>query len=38
MDELPYVPVGSYLSVTAHRRNLVDRVKGLALFWGLRRA
>jgi peptide/nickel transport system substrate-binding protein len=38
MDELPYVPVGSYLSVTAHRRNLTDRVKGLALFWGLRRA
>ena len=37
MDELPYVPVGSYLSMTAHRRNLVDRVKGLALFWGLRR-
>lgn len=37
MDELPYVPVGSYLSITAHRRNLVDRVKGLALFWGIRR-
>ncbi|WP_237214061.1 ABC transporter substrate-binding protein [Falsiroseomonas oryziterrae] len=37
MDELPYVPVGSYLSITAHRRNLADRVKGLALFWGLRR-
>jgi peptide/nickel transport system substrate-binding protein len=38
MDELPYVPVGSYLSVTAQRRNLVDRVSGLALFWGIRRA
>ena len=37
MDELPYIPVGSYLSVTAHRRNLADRVKGLAVFWGLRR-
>jgi peptide/nickel transport system substrate-binding protein len=37
MDELPYVPVGAYLSITAHRRNLADRVKGLALFWGLRR-
>lgn len=37
MDELPYVPVGSYLSITAHRRNLSDRVPGLALFWGLRR-
>jgi len=37
MDELPYIPVGSYLSITAHRANLADRVKGLALFWGLRR-
>lgn len=38
MDELPYIPVGAYLSITAHRRNLGDRVKGLALFWGLRRS
>jgi peptide/nickel transport system substrate-binding protein len=38
MDELPYVPVGSYLSITAQRRTLVDRVNGLALFWGIRRA
>ncbi|MGG5811195.1 ABC transporter substrate-binding protein [Falsiroseomonas sp. CW058] len=38
MEELPYVPVGAYLSITAHRRNLVDRVKGMALFWGMRRA
>jgi peptide/nickel transport system substrate-binding protein len=38
MEELPYVPVGSYLSMTAQRRNLVDRVPGLALFWGIRRA
>jgi peptide/nickel transport system substrate-binding protein len=38
MDELPYVPLGSYMSITAIRRNLADRVLGLALFWGLRRA
>jgi ABC-type transport system substrate-binding protein len=38
MDELPYIPVGAYMSMTAHRRNLADRVKGMALFWGLRRA
>jgi peptide/nickel transport system substrate-binding protein len=38
MDELPYVPVGAYLSMTAHRANLADRVKGLALFWGIRRS
>jgi len=37
MTELPYIPVGSYLSITAHRRNLADRVAGLALFWGIRR-
>jgi peptide/nickel transport system substrate-binding protein len=37
MDELPYVPVGSYLSITALRRNLTDRVAGMQLFWGLRR-
>jgi peptide/nickel transport system substrate-binding protein len=38
MDELPYVPVGSYLPMTALRRNLVDRVAGMQLFWGLRRS
>jgi peptide/nickel transport system substrate-binding protein len=37
MDELPYVPVGSYLPITALRRNLTDRVAGMQLFWGLRR-
>ncbi|NKC33299.1 ABC transporter substrate-binding protein [Falsiroseomonas selenitidurans] len=38
MDELPYVPVGAYKSLTALRSNLVDRVSGLALFWGIRRS
>jgi peptide/nickel transport system substrate-binding protein len=38
MDELPYVPVGAYLSLTALRSNIVDRVPGLALYWGIRRA
>jgi ABC-type transport system substrate-binding protein len=37
MDELPYVPVGSYLSMTAIKRNLTGRVPGLALYWGIRR-
>ncbi|WP_431285356.1 ABC transporter substrate-binding protein [Humitalea sp. 24SJ18S-53] len=37
MDELPYIPVGAYTSLTAHRSNLVDRVSGMALFWGIRR-
>ncbi|WP_137177896.1 ABC transporter substrate-binding protein [Roseomonas sp. AR75] len=37
MDELPYVPVGAYLSNTALRNDLSGRVSGLALFWGIRR-
>ena len=37
MDEVPYVPLGSYLSMTAMRRDLVDRVVGPAMFWGIRR-
>ena len=38
MDELPFVPLGAYLSMTALRANLRDRVKGFAIFWGIRRA
>ena len=38
MEELPYVPLGAYMSMTALRRNLSGRVPGLALFWGLRRS
>ncbi len=37
MDELPFIPVGAYRSMTAVRRDLADRVRGLALFWGIRR-
>ena len=38
MQELPFIPVGAYRSQTAIRRDLADRVRGLALFWGIRRA
>ncbi|UPY39002.1 ABC transporter substrate-binding protein [Sediminicoccus sp. KRV36] len=38
MDDLPYIPVGAYMSTTALRSNLVGRVAGLALFWGIGRA
>ncbi|MBK1657601.1 ABC transporter substrate-binding protein [Paracraurococcus ruber] len=38
MEGLPYIPTGAYYSITAHRRTLVDRVKGFAIFWGIRRA
>ena len=36
IEEVAWVPVGGYLSMTALRRNLVDRVNGFAIFWGLR--
>ncbi len=38
MRDLPYIPLGGYRSLTAHRRNLQDRVMGFAIFWGIRRA
>ncbi|MBI0534993.1 ABC transporter substrate-binding protein [Roseomonas sp. KE2513] len=38
LDELPYIPVGSYKSLTAIRRDLRDRVPGFAIFWNLKRA
>jgi hypothetical protein len=37
MDELPYIPLGSYKSMTALRANLTGRVAGLAIYWGSRR-
>ncbi|TDH64464.1 ABC transporter substrate-binding protein [Dankookia rubra] len=37
MQGLPYIPTGAYYSITAHRRNLVDRVRGFAIFWGIRK-
>jgi peptide/nickel transport system substrate-binding protein len=37
MDELPIIPLGGYRSVSAYSRNLVDRVKGFAIFWNIRR-
>ena len=38
MEEVCFIPVGAYLQPTALRRNLVDRVPGFAIFWGLRQA
>ena len=38
MDELPYIPVGAYVSNTALRRNLQGRVPGFAIFWNISRA
>jgi ABC-type transport system substrate-binding protein len=38
MDELPYIPVGAYISNTALHRNLQGRVSGFAIFWNISRA
>jgi len=38
MEEVPYVPVGAYKSLTGIRRDLRDRVPGFAIFWNLKRA
>ena len=38
LEEVPYIPVGSYTSMTSHRRDLTGRVPGFALFWNLQRA
>ena len=37
MDELPYIPLGGYRSVSA-MRGLKNQVKGFAIFWDIQRA
>lgn len=37
MDELPIVPLGGAFATTAYKRDLMDRVTALPLFWNLRR-
>jgi peptide/nickel transport system substrate-binding protein len=37
LDEVAYVPTGAYFSRTALRRNLVDRVAGIMILWGMKR-
>ncbi|MBL6456349.1 ABC transporter substrate-binding protein [Belnapia sp. T6] len=38
MQDLPYVPLGEYSRVTAHRRTILDIPTGHCVFWGVRRA
>jgi len=38
IDEVTYVPLGSFRSYTALRGYLTDRVTGLPLYWGIRRS
>ncbi len=37
IDEVAYIPLGTYSSFTALRKNLTGRVNGFAIFWNLRR-
>jgi peptide/nickel transport system substrate-binding protein len=36
-EEVPSLPCGQYMPLTAYRRTLTDVPKGLPLFWGLRK-
>jgi peptide/nickel transport system substrate-binding protein len=38
LNEVVYIPLGTYAAFTALRADLTDRVNGFALFWNLRRA
>jgi peptide/nickel transport system substrate-binding protein len=37
LDEVAFIPLGTYNAFTATRAELTDRVQGFALFWNLRR-
>jgi peptide/nickel transport system substrate-binding protein len=36
-EELPFIPLGLFYQSTAYRKNLVERAKGMPLFYGVRR-
>jgi peptide/nickel transport system substrate-binding protein len=38
LEEVAFIPLGTYSGFTAVRADLKDRVNGFALFWILRRA
>lgn len=38
LEEVVYVPVGSYRSMTSYRRNLTGRVVGFPILWNIRKA
>jgi peptide/nickel transport system substrate-binding protein len=38
LEEVAYIPVGASLARTALKANLVDRVEGFAIFWGIKKA
>jgi len=38
LDEVVYIPLGAYVSITALKRNLKDRTLGFPIFWNIHRA
>ena len=38
LEEVVFVPVGSYRSMTSYRRDLTGRLPGFPILWNLRRA
>ena len=37
-DQVPYVPLGTFYSPTAYRRELTGMLQGMPLFWNVRRS
>jgi peptide/nickel transport system substrate-binding protein len=35
--DVPYIPMGHWVRLTAHRRNIVDLPWGFSAFYGVRR-
>jgi peptide/nickel transport system substrate-binding protein len=36
--DVPYLPLGEFIQPTTQRKEIVDTLKGLSLFWNVRRA
>jgi hypothetical protein len=37
-QDVPYIPMGHWVPLTAHRRNIIDLPWGFPAFYGVRRA
>jgi peptide/nickel transport system substrate-binding protein len=37
-QDVPYIPLGHWVPLTAHRRNIIDLPRGFPAFYGVRRA
>ena len=37
LETVPYVPLGEYIQRTALRRNVTGMIKGIPVFWNIRK-